>query len=162
SHHDEQLAALFADVMDVGDVGVVQCAGGARLSSKASLGGFVRHQMPGQKLDGHGALQLEVHRSIQDSHRTSAEPRLQSVVPQHAAHKRVHAGRRLAMVRLLRPLANAFWLLSLRSRRHAIPQLVSYTGSLGQMKMPYPRPTTPTARHHLLPIRFSPRTGPTS
>src|SRR5262249_11729070 len=159
--------------MDVGDVGVVQGAGGARLSSKASLGGFIGHQMPGQKLDGHGPLQLEVHRSIQDSHRARAQPLFESVVRQHAADKRVHAGRRLAKVRLLRTMANAFGLLRLRPRRHAIPPASplhwepgsnedpvptanhAYTGSMGQMKMPYPRPTTSTAMQRLLRIRFS-------
>ena len=118
-HHDEELAALFADVMDVGDVGMVQGTGGARFSNKASLGGFVGNQMPRQKLDRDGARQLEVRRSIQNSHPACPEPLVQAIVRKHAADERVDRERRLSREHLLRTLAQVLRLLGFSSRRHA-------------------------------------------
>src|SRR5262249_18041193 len=112
-HHDKELAVLLADVVDGGDVGMVQRACCAGFLHEARLRGRVAYQMPGQKFNRHGAPQLYVRPSIQDSHSAGAEPPLEAVVRQHAANERIHVAGRL-----LRATVQAFRLTSLGPRRH--------------------------------------------
>ena len=98
-HDDEELAVLFADVVDSCDVRMVDGAGGARLLNEARLGRLVADQMPGEKLDGYCPLELEVRRSIEKPHPAGAQPLLEPVVLKHAADERVLGiGRRFGFI----------------------------------------------------------------
>ena len=79
-HDDEELAVLFADVVDSCDVRMVERARRPRLLNEARLGHLIADQMPGQKLDGNCPLQRQVGRPIKKSHSAGAQPLLEPVV----------------------------------------------------------------------------------
>jgi hypothetical protein len=83
-HHHEELAVLFADVVDGADVEVVELARRARLAKKAGLGGLVADQMLGEDLDRHRAPEPKVLRQVHLAHSTFAQKRAQLVVRQRA------------------------------------------------------------------------------
>src|SRR5262245_21607846 len=71
-HRDEQIAALFADIVDLADVGVVDAGGRARLAPESLTHGVVVLEAE-QHLQRHRALQALVVRLVYDAHPASAE-----------------------------------------------------------------------------------------
>ena len=98
-HDDEELAVLFADVVDSCDVRMVERARRAGFLNEARLGSLVADQLPGQKLDGYCPLERQVRRSIEKPHPARTQPLLEPVVLKHAADERVLGiGRRFGFI----------------------------------------------------------------
>lgn len=72
-HHQERLAALFADVINRADVGMIQRRRGLGLTPKPFLRLPVFRQVFGQKLQRDEAAQPSVFRLVDDTHATAAE-----------------------------------------------------------------------------------------
>ena len=52
---------------------MAQAGQGAGLASKSPGEGGVRGQVRGQELDGHGAVQVQLHAAVDDAHATAAK-----------------------------------------------------------------------------------------
>src|SRR5262249_60711826 len=90
SHEEEDLACRRAIMVNGADVRMTRRAGGTCLSNESRFGRAIPDQVARQHLDGHSASELEVRRSIENSHPASAKPVVQSVMRQDAAHERVN------------------------------------------------------------------------
>src|SRR5262249_62195380 len=67
-HDYEELAVLLADVMNGGDVGMVERTGGPWLSNETSLGRLVAGQISGEELYCRGTTRVLFSRPLEVSH----------------------------------------------------------------------------------------------
>src|SRR5690606_28444835 len=73
-HHDVVDAAVFADIIDVADVGVREACGRARFQAEASEKLAVGGKLLPEELDGHDPPEQAVERPVDDGHASLADP----------------------------------------------------------------------------------------
>ena len=72
-HREVGVAAVFADVVNGADVGMVQRGSGLRFAAKPFQGLRVARQLFGQKFQGHETIEASVLRFVHDAHATAAQ-----------------------------------------------------------------------------------------
>src|SRR5271165_1548716 len=72
-HDDEGEAALFANVVDGADVGVIKRRGGLRLAAKTAQRSGVADHVIGKKFKCDEAVQARVFGFVNDAHASAAE-----------------------------------------------------------------------------------------
>jgi hypothetical protein len=78
-------AAVFAHVVERGDVRMVQAAHGARLALEAFAAIWIRCDMLGEHLDRHGAIETSVHRRVDLAHPARPDQARDLVRAEHRA-----------------------------------------------------------------------------
>lgn len=89
-HDDERDASVVEDFMDLGDVGMFQRAGRARLAKEAA--GCVRIARGVQRLERDRASELKILGEIHDAHAAGAELPQQPEMSDRVAGSRRHSG----------------------------------------------------------------------
>jgi len=72
-HGDEGLVAMFTDLVDRADIGMVECRRSTRLPAKAFQCLWVFREFIGQKFQSDEATKLGVLSLVNDTHPTAAE-----------------------------------------------------------------------------------------
>jgi hypothetical protein len=78
-HHDVAHAVLFADIVELADVGMIQGRDGAGFAFETRVGFGFFGEMLGENFDGDGAVEASVARAVDFTHAACAEAGLNFV-----------------------------------------------------------------------------------
>ena len=95
-HHDEGMPVVILNFVDGADGGVVQQAGGARLTLEAFQGFAVSEQVIGKELDSHVATEPRVFGLVHHTHAAAAQLTQNAVVRDRLTDHRLTVGSALA------------------------------------------------------------------
>jgi len=88
--HDEEIGiALGVEIVDGGDVGVIQLGESAGFVAEAVTRGFIGESSGRENLDGHIAIEARIVGEVNNSHAAAADSREDSVVTENGTDERV-------------------------------------------------------------------------